>query len=256
MKYQQASSKASALMVGLIFSFSLLTGCATTTTVSITNPEDPYENMNRKVFNFNKKLDKWILRPIAKAYDTMLPDVVLKGVSNFFGNVDDVSTLMNDILQFKLYQAVSDAWRIGFNTTVGVFGLFDVGTAVGLEKHYEDFGLTLARWGYKNSNYMVIPLFGPSTFRDAMSRPVTFYALSVYPFIESPYLRYGVYSFEVLDDRRELLGADSAIDEALDPYVFVRDAYLQNRKSKMAGGSANAVEDIYLEENQPAKNPA
>jgi phospholipid-binding lipoprotein MlaA len=127
-----------------------------------------------------------------------------------------------------------------------------VGTAVGLEKHYEDFGLTLAHWGYQNSAYMVIPLFGPSTVRDGFSRPVTFYALSVYPFIDSPWLRYGIYSFEVLEDRRELLNTDSAVDDALDPYVFVRDAYLQNRKSKMAGGNANAVEDIYLEENQPA----
>lgn len=208
----------------ILFALLALVGCACV---------DPLEPVNRKIFCFNMALDRGLFRPIAKAYDKVVPAPIACGIGNFFDNIDDVTNVANNILQLKFLDAWSDVWRIAFNTTLGIGGLFDVATCAGLPKHHQDFGLTLARYGYAHSIYLMIPFFGPSTVRDTIGWTVDWRYLSVWPYIEPKELRYGLYGLRLIHKRALLLCADKLIDEAIDPYVFVRDAYLQKRDSEV-----------------------
>jgi phospholipid-binding lipoprotein MlaA len=211
------------LLLRYLFWFisSLLAGCACV---------DPLEPVNREIFKFNMILDHALFRPVAKAYDKVVPPVIACHIGNFFDNIDDITNIANNALQFKLLDAWSDAWRVAFNTTFGLLGFFDVATCAGLPKHHQDFGLTLARYGFVNSTYLMIPFFGPSTIRDTIGWAVDWRYLSIWPYIEPNYVRYGLYGVRLLHKRALLLPADQLIDDALDPYVFVRDAYLQKRE--------------------------
>lgn len=220
--------------------------CASSTP---TNP-DPYESFNRHTYAFNKALDNAILKPVAVTYKKLLPWPVTEGISNFFDNMDMITTICNDILQVKMRYIGLDTGRFVLNATVGVGGLFDVATHVGMPKHYEDFGLTLARWGYTNSTYIVLPLFGPSTFRDAVGMPVDFIVFSPYTLLpwRSPWwqIRYSLLGLYYIDHRAVLLDYDDLLNQAaLDEYSFVRDAYLQHRQS-LISDDANNGSDIYL----------
>lgn len=199
----------------------LLTGCACV---------DPLEPLNRKIFAFNMALDRGVFRPVAKAYDKALPPFVICRIGNFFDNIDDISNIANNALQFKLLDAWSDCWRFAFNTTFGFFGFFDVASCAGLPKHHQDFGLTLARYGFVNSTYLMVPFFGPTTLRDTIGWAVDWRYLSIWPYIEPTSLRYGLYGLRLVHKRACLLAADPLIDDAIDPYIFVRDAYLQKRE--------------------------
>lgn len=190
---------------------------------------DPFEPVNRQIFTFNMIFDRAIFRPVARAYDKTVPTPVAACISNFFDNLDDLTNIANNALQFKLLDAWSDVWRFGFNTTFGLFGLFDVASCAGLPKHHQDFGLTLARYGFVNSPYLMIPFFGPSTIRDTVGWTIDWRYLSIWPYIEPRSLRYGLYGVRLVQKRVFLLPADKLIDDALDPYLFVRDAYLQKR---------------------------
>lgn len=194
------------------------------------NPNDPYERINRPVMQFNDTLDKWILTPVTKLYLIVVPKPIVKGVSNVFSNLDTVPTIANDVLQGNFYQATSDSWRLIINSTIGVLGFFDVASTMGLEPNTEDLGLTLARWGYKKSNYIVLPFFGPSTFRDAVVLPINYQFFTVYPYLYPVNYRYRLYALGVINHRANLLCFQNVLDQAaLDKYVFVRDAYLQRR---------------------------
>ena len=149
----------------------LLSGCASTN-----NPRDPLEPLNRAVYQVNDALDKVIMKPVATVYKTVLPQFVRTGVTNFFSNLYDILTALNNLLQGKFGDAVSDTGRIALNSTVGILGLIDVGTEVGLEKHKEDFGQTMGRWGVADGPYLQVPFFGPSSFRDAVGTFVDFKA--------------------------------------------------------------------------------
>lgn len=217
------------------------------------NPKDPYESFNRVVYHFNDAIDKWALKPVATLYNKIMPKPVNKGIANMFYNIDTVPTVFNDVLQGNIYQATSDAWRIGINSTVGILGFFDVAADIGLEPNKEDFGLTLARWGYVNSNYLVLPFFGPSTLRDAIGIPVDYYAFSVYPYIYPVQDRYRIYAVGVVSKRAELLHYQNVMQQAaLDEYVFLRDAYMQRRaylieRNKQLG-------DPYLDKENKLEN--
>jgi phospholipid-binding lipoprotein MlaA len=201
---------------------------------SVNSVADPYEPFNRAMYNFNDKLDRFILKPVATVYNKIIPKPLNKGIANFFNNIDTLTTIANDLLQLKFQQAVSDIWRIGINSTIGIAGFFDVATIMKLERHQEDFGLTLARWGYKDSTYLVLPFFGPSTIRDGISIPVDYFAFSVYPYIQPNSVRYGLYTLGVVSRRAQLLPYQQVFEEAaLDKYVFMRDAYLQRRASQI-----------------------
>lgn len=216
---------------------------------------DPLEPMNRKIFVFNMALDHAIFRPVAKAYDKIVPAPVVCAIGNFFDNIDDITNVANNALQLKFYDAWSDVWRVGFNTTFGLLGLFDVATCAGLPKHHQDFGLTLARYGYVRSTYLMIPLFGPATIRDTVGWGVDWRYLSVWPYIEPKSLRYGLYGLRLVHKRALLLPADKLIDESVDPYIFVRDAYLQKRNCdiKCVREGINAPKIEFQEQDSSGK---
>lgn len=219
----------------LILSFTLLSACATTPGGM---PEgDPFESYNRAMFSFNDGLDTYLLRPVAEGYDTVMPSPVKTGVSNFFSNIGDIFVILNDLLQFKFVQAAEDTGRFIFNSTFGLYGLFDVATPMGLPKHHEDFGQTLATWGVSSGPYIVLPFYGSRTLRSTGGLIVeTAYA----PIneIENQDTYYGTVALETIDTRYNLLDESRIIDQAaLDKYSFVRDAYLQYRKNLIYDGN-------------------
>lgn len=192
--------------------------------------KDPYQGFNRAMFTFNDKLDQFILKPIATFYNKIMPKPLNQGVHNFYNNINTLPTIANDLLQLNFYQASNDLWRFGINTTIGIGGFFDMASRMQLKPYTNDFGLTLATWGYKNSNYVVWPFFGPSTVRDGIGLPVDYFAFSIYPYVEPTSTRYALYTLGVIDRRAQLLKFESVMEEAaLDKYVFVRDAYMQRR---------------------------
>ncbi|MCF7203597.1 MlaA family lipoprotein [Pseudomonas oligotrophica] len=201
--------------------------------------EDPWEGVNRAIFRFNDTLDTYTLKPLAKGYQKVTPDFVEDRVSNFFGNLGDVVVMTNDLLQGKPRDAGIDASRILFNTTFGLLGFFDVATHMGLQKNDEDFGQTLGAWGLGNGPYVVLPLLGPSTIRDAAGRvPDAF--LQPYPYMDHVPTRNLTRGVELVDTRAGLLSAERMITG--DKYVFVRNAYLQNREFRTLDGQ---VEDDF-----------
>lgn len=206
-------------------------GCVTTHRSNSVN--DPLETYNRTVFGFNTAIDKVILRPIAKTYAFITPGPVDKGIGNFFNNLGQITTVANDILQANVSNTVRDTGRFAINSTLGILGIFDVASKMGLENNTQDFGLTLAKWGVKDSPYFVIPLLGSSTIRDAISLPIDYYALSVWPHIKPSGTRFTLYALQAIHQRKMLLATDKLVDEAFDPYVFVRSAYLQKRMHMM-----------------------
>lgn len=201
--------------------------------------EDPWEGFNRAVFRFNDTLDTYTLKPLAKGYQKVTPTFLEDGIGNVFRNLDDVVVLTNDLLQGKVHEAGIDTSRILFNTTFGLLGFFDVATRMGLQKNDEDFGQTLGVWGLGNGPYVVLPLLGPSTVRDAAGRvPDSF--LQPYPHIDHVPTRNVTRGVEVVDTRAELLSAEKMITG--DKYIFVRNAYLQNREFRTLDGQ---VEDDF-----------
>ncbi len=195
-----------------------------------TETADAFSNYNRVVFHFNDTLDRIFLKPVAKLYNKIIPKPLHKGITNFFSNIDNIPTIVNDLLQLKFYYAASDSWRLVINSTVGIVGFFDVGSRIGLMPHHEDFGLTLARWGYTHSNYFEVPFFGPGTIRDMLGWPVDYFFFSIYPRISNSVVRYSIYAVGVVDRRSNYLQYQSVFEQAaVNQYVFMRDAYLQHR---------------------------
>ena len=210
----------------------MLTGCATSG-----NPKDPIEGFNRAMFAINEGVDQAVLRPVAVGYDAVLPSPVKKGVSNFFGNISDVFTGVNNILQGKVGHGFSDFGRVLLNSTVGLFGLIDVASDVGMEKHDEDFGQTFGRWGAGSGAYVVLPLMGPSSVRDAVGAVVDSNT-SLIPQIDDVSVRNSLLALNLIDKRAGFLAADKVVDAAaLDKYSYVRDAYLQRRTNLIHDGN-------------------
>jgi phospholipid-binding lipoprotein MlaA len=210
-----------------------LTGC-----VSAPNPEDPLENFNRAMFSFNDKVDQVALKPVAETYRKVLPPLVQTGVGNFFGNVNDVSTSCNNLMQARMTDGLSDASRILVNTTLGLGGVLDLASDFGMPKHDQDFGQTLGRWGVRSGPYLVLPLLGSTTMRDALGMPVDF-ELDPWGHLFPVRLRNTGAAIRVVDYRAYNLNASGLLeDAALDKYEFVRDAYLQRRRSKIYTGSS------------------
>ena len=197
---------------------------------------DPWENWNRKVFNFNEDLDRKVLKPVATVYSDIVPQPVRRSVSNFFSNFADAWSAINNILQGKFELAFEDATRVGANTLFGLFGILDVASEMGLDHHYEDFGQTLGRYGVGAGAYMVLPVLGPSTVRDAAAIPLD--RLATPPaFFDGTGTQVGLTVLQIINTRSSLLGATRVIDDiSLDKYTFVRDAYLQRRRSLVFDG--------------------
>jgi len=234
-KIMNIIAKKYTLLIGLLLSISLLSGCATIHGEA--DPEDPLESFNRAMYGFNDTLDRAILKPVAQGYNAALPDPVSRGVSNFFSNIDDVVVLFNDILQLKFEQSLSDSARIFFNTTIGLLGIFDVASGMDLPKHEEDFGQTLGYWGVETGPYIVLPFFGPSNVRDTVGLIGDAYVNPLYD-VEPEGDRTALTVVNLVDTRAGLLSASKILKEAaLDPYLFVRDAYSQHRQNLVYDGN-------------------
>ena len=223
-------------LLALLLTSLLLAGCATT---GGGEPRDPWEGMNRKTFAFNDALDRAVLKPVATGYQKVVPAPAREGVNNFFDNLEDIGTSLNNFLQGKPRQGFSDAGRFVLNTTLGFFGVWDVATPMGLEKHYEDFGQTLGVWGVQSGPYLVIPLLGPSSARDAPAKAVDpSWYYSHQSLLDNGRAYWGFWSLDKVRSRANLLQSEKLLDEAaLDKYTFIRDAWLQRRRSQVYDGS-------------------
>ena len=213
-----------------------LSGCAT-----IGGSNDPLEGYNRAMFGVNDGLDKIIFKPVATGYKTVMPDFARTGVSNFFSNLGDVWIGINNILQGKLGAGVGDLGRFTINTTAGILGLFDVASSAGLEKHNEDFGQTLGRWGVGSGTFVVLPFFGPSNIRDGLSRFTLDWRGDPLKYVSNVPTRNALMAARVVDSRAKLLDISRLAEEAaLDHYAYVRDAYIQRRRSLIYDGDPPA----------------
>jgi len=210
----------------------VLAGCATTAD----NP-DPWEGLNRKTFAFNDAVDRAVLKPVAQGYVKVVPGVARTGISNFFSNLEDVGNSFNNILQGKMVDGINDAGRVVLNTTMGLGGLLDLASMNGMEKHNEDFGQTLAVWGMGSGPYFVIPLLGPSTARDAPAKLVD--PQWYWPrLLDNDPLYWTLWGLDKVRTRASLLQAEGVLEQAaLDRYTFIRDAWLQRRRSQVYDGN-------------------
>ncbi|MCC5791873.1 MAG: VacJ family lipoprotein [Legionellaceae bacterium] len=212
------------------------------------NPQDPYEYINRQTDKFNVAFDATVLKPPARFYKAVLPAPVRMGIDNFYSNLHMLPTTANDLLQAEWKQAIRDTWRFAINSTLGIGGILDVATGFGLPKHTNDMGLTFAKWGDKQSPYLVLPLLGPSTIRDAIGLTFDYALFMPYPYLNNDALLYSLLGLRYIDIRSQFLDTEKLMAEALDPYAFVRDAYLQNRNYAIQGESAEAMGSLYVEE--------
>lgn len=223
----------------------LTTGCAST---QAKNPADPLEPFNRGVYQFNDALDKAVVKPVSQGYAAVVPPPFRLMISNFFSNLDDILVTINDLLQFKFTQAISDGGRVLVNSTIGIYGIADVASALGMKKHDEDFGQTLGYWGVKSGPYLVIPILGPSSIRDGVgliadSRPDRL------RHVDHVRTRNQLYITKAISHRSELLDQEKILDEAaIDRYQFIRDAYLQRRQNLVYDGDPPPMR-YYDEEN-------
>lgn len=198
---------------------------------------DPWEGFNRTMFSFNETIDTYALKPVAKGYKTVTPDVVETGVGNFFSNLSDVGSMLNNVLQFKGQAAAEDMMRVLINSTIGLAGLIDVATPIGLPEHNEDFGQTLGYWGVDTGPYLVLPFFGPSNVRDGVGL-VADSAVDPVGEVDPIRTRNQLYALRIIDDRARLLAAENLING--DRYTAIRDAYLQRREFMVNDGQVDA----------------
>lgn len=211
-----------------------LAGCATGPDV---DPRDPLEEFNRAAYSFNEMVDRAVLKPLAGGYEYIVPAPANKGITNFFNNLSDIRSAINNLLQLKIGRAFSDVGRVAVNSTLGVLGLVDVASNMNLPRYNEDFGQTLGVWGFGSGPYIVLPLLGPTGGRDGIGLVVDWFADPI-NYIEDDTVRGSLRGLRIIDTRADLLSASRVLDQAaLDPYGFVRDAYLQRRESLVHDGN-------------------
>ena len=212
--------------------------------ISIVSEEvnDPFEDFNRKTFEFNENVDEKLLKPIAKFYSNF-PPKVKNGVSNFFNNLEDVETSINQILQGKPKKSINDITRFIINSTIGLVGFIDVASKIGLERHEEDFGQTLAVWGVGSGPYIMLPGLGPSTLRDTLSRPVSSFSSVTFHMTDAD-VNFALKGIDAIETRERLLDVESLLSG--DKYSFVKDAYIQSMNYEIKDGID--VEDDFVDD--------
>jgi phospholipid-binding lipoprotein MlaA len=231
----------------------LLAGCATGPRA---DPRDPLEPLNRTMWNFNEAVDKAVLKPVAQTYKDVMPSLVRRGVSNFFSNLTDFWSFVNSALQLRPTEAAESFMRFNLNTFFGLGGLLDIATEAGIERRREDFGKTLGRWGVPSGPYLVLPILGPSTLRDALVRPIDLNADPVRHLTQTT-LRNSLLVTRIVDLRAGFLGAGTVLDEAaLDRYSFARDVFLQVRQREVLGDKADKAEQDDEDLTKDAVPPA
>lgn len=231
-----------------------LAACATVPPDAGRNPADPWERMNRQVFDFNDRLDRALIKPVAQAYTSAVPRPVRSCVGNVFANLGEVTSITNALLQGRPTDVAIDTCRFVLNSTIGILGCFDVANSMGLERNKQDFGLTLGKWGFQPGAYLVIPLLGPSTVRDALGE-IPDYLTDPISYVTPTRDRYLIDAGAAVDKRAQLLDATKLVEEiALDKYVFTRDAYLQRRRSRVYEGNPPPLEED--DSGDPGPSPA
>lgn len=216
-----------------------LGGCATGPN---RNPADPLEPLNRTTYRFNDFLDRTVAQPVARTYNRVVPQPIRTGVNNVFSNLGDFTVMLNDFAQLRLIDGMNDLTRFAVNSTFGIFGLLDIATPAGIPKRDQDFGLTLGHYGVPTGPYLVLPLFGPSTFRDATGFGVDQYTAPTH--YMDPAWRNSLWGMDFVSTRARYLNATNLLEEAaLDKYLFVRDAYLGQRRAKLAEGKEEPPPD-------------
>ena len=248
-----ASIRLFARRAALAAAVAVLAGCAG---IPGPNPRDPLEPFNRQMFEFNENVDALVLKPAATAYREGVPPLVRTGVANFFGNLSDVWAIVNNALQFRFVEATESLARVQINTFIGVGGIFDVASEFDIEKHREDFGQTLGRWGVPAGPYIVLPLLGPSTMRDALALPIDAQGDLVFQMGHTQE-RTILYSLRAVDRRANLLRVGNVLGEAsLDRYSFTRDAYLQRRRAEVFDHHRESEKSTDGAEPKPDAEPA
>lgn len=233
----------------------LATGCASLPDDQPRDERDPWERYNRAMHSFNDGVDRAVLKPVATVYKAAVPQLIRTGVGNFFGNLGDVWSFVNNTLQGKAEGALTSFWRVAINTTIGLGGVLDPATEMRLERQREDFGQTLGVWGVGSGPYFVLPFFGPSTVRDAAALPVNYYGNPL-TYFKGTRLRNGLTLTRIVHTRASALDATDLLQgAALDDYSFTRDAYLQKRRNDIYDGNPPQDEERYdldePEEPQP-----
>lgn len=225
-----STARRSARVAALALAGAVLAGCAG---IPGPNPRDPLEPYNREAQKFNERVDAIVLKPAATAYRNNVPPLMRTGVSNFFGNLQDAWTFVNSLLQFRIQDAEESLARVQINTIAGLGGIFDVASDLNIEKHREDFGQTLGRWGVPAGPYIVLPFLGPSTLRDTLALPVDWKGDLVWRMPHSDE-RTSLYALRAVDRRSNLLRLGEVVEQAaLDKYSFTRDAFLQRRQAEV-----------------------
>lgn len=238
----EPAGRARCTLAALAFAGGLV-GCASIPADAGRNPADPWEAYNRQMFEINDRVDRAVLKPVAKAYAEFVPQPVRDCMGNAFSNLNDVPNALNNLLQAKPVRAVSDICRVVINSTVGLLGCFDVASRMGLEKSDEDFGQTLGRWRVGQGPYFVWPLLGPSTVRDSVGRIAGFYTDPL-DRVDHVRTRNVITGTRLIDARAGLLPAEKLIDgAAFDRYQFIRDAYLQRRRNLVYDGNPPRMRD-------------
>lgn len=225
------------------------TFCLTACIAKGTNPNDPYESVNRKIHRFNGIIDTAVLKPAAITYKTLVPSLIRSGINNAYNNINLLPTVANDLLQGQWSVAYKDSWRFIANSTMGIGGVLDVASRFSLPPHSNDLGLTFAKWGDKHSPYIVIPLMGPSTIRDGMGMMFDYTLFTPYPYLKSNAAIYSLLGVRYVDLRSQMFETDRLINEAVDQYAFIRDAYLQHRNYLITGEQQESGE-LYVDEDE------
>lgn len=224
----------------------LAAGCASP---GRTRSEDPLEGFNRAMYKFNDTVDRAALKPVAKGYKAVTPDWLRTAISNFFANITYPTTIVNEFLQGKPVTGIKDTGRFVLNTSLGLGGILDVATPVGLQANDEDFGQTLAVWGVGSGPYLMLPLFGPSSLRDAPSRVVDYFTQPLTYVDADTGAELGARAVDIINSRAGLLSLDGTLERTFDPYAFIRDAWLQQREFAIFDGDPppETLEDLGLE---------
>lgn len=220
-------------------------GCAVNMPENAGSSEvDPWERMNRRIDRFNDKVDRATLKPVAKGYQKVVPEFMRKGVTNFSNNLRSPWYSINNFLQGDPGEGFSEAGRFLANSTIGILGLFDVATRMGLERYEEDFGQTLAVWGVPSGPYVIVPLYGPQTLRDALALPIDFVGDPLF-YYEPDRIRYALWTLRLIDLRARFLGIETFIEDSFDRYIAIRESFLQHRQFEIYDGNPPEDEDFY-----------
>jgi phospholipid-binding lipoprotein MlaA len=239
------------LFIGLALASLVLHGCASVPEGKA-DPRDRFERVNRSIYQFNDVLDRDIGQPVAKGYKQITPDPVETGISNFFENITYPTTVLNDVLQLKPKSFLQATARLLVNTTLGIGGLFDPATQLGIPTGDEDFGQTLGHWKVPAGPYIMLPILGPSSVRDSVGLLGDQWT-DPKRFINDPWVHYGLWGLEQIDERASLLGTTEVLQRAYDPYAFIRNAYFERRKFQISDGVA-PPEELEIFEDEPAAN--